>query len=78
MVNASEKARILKQIDEVCGPASRMPKVVISSSREDLIAWLCWADHNGCWTDEDSIADGHSPLTFDEAWQCLDQMSKDD
>lgn len=25
--------------------------------RQSVIDWLCWNDHNGCYTDEDAVAE---------------------
>ena len=36
-------------------------------NREQLIDWLCWADPNGIYRDEDSIREGMDVLTYDEA-----------
>lgn len=36
-------------------------------TRAQLISWLRWNDPNGSYTDRDLQADGHPPLTLDEA-----------
>lgn len=38
-----------------------------ASVREILIAWFCWNDANGCFTDEDCAAEGCLPLTEETA-----------
>jgi len=36
-------------------------------TRDEAIAWLCWNDPNGCYTDADAAAEGFDPLTADDA-----------
>jgi len=36
-------------------------------SREELIDWLRWNDHNGSFTDKDAEAEGWAPLSVEEA-----------
>jgi hypothetical protein len=36
-------------------------------NREELIAWLCWNDRNGIYTDEESEREGFEPITLEEA-----------
>ncbi len=36
-------------------------------NREELIAWLCWNDRNGVYTDEASEREGFEPITLEEA-----------
>lgn len=43
-----------------------LPFLPEAPSREDLIAWLCSNDRNGCYTDEDNRAEGWPPLTYGE------------
>jgi hypothetical protein len=50
------------------------PILGASSTRETLIQWLCWCDGNGTFTDEDSRAEGHEPLTLAECWGILADM----
>ena len=38
-----------------------------SDDRDAIIAWLCWNDPNGCYTDEDSEAEGLPRLTLNSA-----------
>jgi hypothetical protein len=49
----------------------RKPLLTFDSSRSDLLGWLQWEDSNGCWSDKASAAEGHPPLTLDEAWQVV-------
>ena len=46
-----------------------------STTREDLIGWLCACDRNGVWTDEDMVAEGCDPMTLDEAWAQVERMA---
>lgn len=39
----------------------------VPTTRDGLIDWLCWADPNGVYRDEDSIREGMDVLTYDEA-----------
>ena len=45
---------------------SSMPILPDNPTREQLIDWLCWDDRNGCYSDEDCIAEWGEPMTFDE------------
>ena len=36
-------------------------------TREQIIDWLVWNDGNGIYTDEDSTAEGYTPLTLETA-----------
>ena len=47
------------------------------STRDDLIAWLCWADRNGIWTDAECVAEQMDPMTTDDAWDHVRRMSED-
>jgi hypothetical protein len=40
-------------------------------TRRECINWLCIADRNGIWTDEDSEAEDREPLTLSRARQCV-------
>lgn len=42
-------------------------RLLESGSREEIIRWLVWNDANGVWTDEDSEAEGWSPITLEAA-----------
>lgn len=50
----------------------RLPEIAADSPREDLIAWLCANDSNGCYSDEDCTAEGWGILTVDAAWSLID------
>ncbi len=56
---------------------SRAPVAIDSeSSREELIAWLCWNDRNGSYRDADSIREGFDVLTYSDAMSLvLDNLS---
>lgn len=43
-------------------------------TRGQLIDILVQVDANGMWTDEDSIAEGHEPLTIDEVKEYIVNM----
>ena len=47
--------------------SDKAPKKLEDLSREELIELLVTNDPNGTWTDSDSIAEGMSPLTKEEA-----------
>ena len=36
-------------------------------TREQIIEWLIWNDSDGCFSDEDALAEGLAPLTYEEA-----------
>lgn len=40
-------------------------RLILEGRREELLAWLCWNDPNGCYTDADSIAEGYEPLSLE-------------
>ena len=67
---------------ETANPCDRLAPahlldVMTSNNRERVISWLCWHDPNGVYTDEDSEAEGMSPLTLDEARQIMrDQLAE--
>ena len=49
-----------------------------SGTRKQLIAWLCWNDPNGIYTDRDSLAGDRPPLTLAEARQIMrDQIERE-
>ena len=41
--------------------------ILEAADRHAIIAWLCWNDHDGCYTDEDSEAEGLPPMPVDLA-----------
>jgi len=41
--------------------------ILENGTRNDVINWLCWNDRNGCYRDDDAIAEGYDPLTLEEA-----------
>lgn len=53
------------------------PHLTTTSSRAALIQWLVWNDPNGTYTDKDSEADGHDPLTVEDAWDLIDDMLRE-
>ncbi|MFO1044808.1 MAG: hypothetical protein U0941_23800 [Planctomycetaceae bacterium] len=53
-------------------------RLLHTGTREELIAWLCWNDPNGIYTDEASWAEDRPPLTLELARQILrDQRERD-
>ena len=53
-------------------------RLLQTGTREELIAWLCWNDPNGIYTDEASLAEDFPPLTLERARQILrDQRERD-
>jgi hypothetical protein len=48
---------------------------VDDNDRESLIRWLVWNDPNGCYTDEDAIAEWGKPHDLETLQTChRDQM----
>jgi hypothetical protein len=37
-------------------------------TREELIEWLCWNDRNGCYRDDETIAEFGEILPYEEAY----------
>jgi len=49
---------------------------LLTMSRESLIEWLCWNDRNGCYRDEQSIAEMGEIMTYNEALEvALEQIN---
>lgn len=47
-------------------------------TRDQIIAWLCWNDPNGTYTDHDSAAEGCSALTRERAAEIMrSQINRD-
>ena len=42
-----------------------------SWTREELIDWLCWNDHNGVYRDEDSIQEFGNIMSKEEAIELI-------
>ena len=40
-----------------------------STTRERLIYWLMSNDRNGCYSDDDMVAEGWEPMTLEQAWE---------
>lgn len=72
-----QRTAIVNRVEATCAGAAGMPHIDSESTREDLIAWLCWCDGNGVWTDEDTVAEGGDPMTLDEAWESVALMADD-
>lgn len=46
-------------------------------ARDEIIAWLCWNDPNGTYSDRDSLAEGMKAITLEEARRIMmDQLSR--
>ena len=41
--------------------------ILEAADRDAIIAWLCWNDRHGCYTDEDCEAEGLNPMPVDLA-----------
>ena len=50
----------------------RLPEICADSSRDDLIAWLCANDRNGCYSDEDCKIEGLSRTSVVGAWALIE------
>ena len=50
---------------------SNAQAIMSRRNREEMIAWLCTNDPNGCYTDEDSRLEGLEPMTTDDAYECM-------
>ena len=49
-----------------------------TGTREQLMAWLCWNDPNGIYTDEASLAEDRPPLTLAKSRQIMrEQIERD-
>lgn len=56
-----------------------MEERIKSMDRSQLIAWLCWNDPNGVYTDKDSENDGLPPITLAEAREiAIKQIKEND
>lgn len=56
---------------------SQHMRLVVDGTREELIAWLCWNDPNGTYTDRDSVAEGMRAITLEEARRIMcDQIAR--
>jgi len=52
-------------------------RIIAQGTREEIVAWFCWNDLNGNYTDEDSDAECHAALTRVLAPQIMrDQLSQ--
>jgi len=45
--------------------------ILENGTRNDVINWLCWNDRNGCYRDDDAIAEGYDPLTLEQAREIM-------
>ncbi len=52
--------------------------LIRQGTREQIIEWLAWNDPNGTYTDQDSTAEGGSPLTLEQAKSLMQQQSARD
>ena len=51
--------------------------IIRDGSREAVISWLVWNDGNGCYSDEDSKAEGYPPLTLNQARHLMEGILND-
>ena len=52
--------------------------IIRDGTREEIINWLCWNDPNGCYSDEDSRAEGYPLLSLEQAKQIMtEQIGRD-
>ena len=56
----------------MAGSRRTHPTLTATSTREDLIDWLEVWDPNGCYSDEDSLAEFDCILTLTEAWEIIE------
>jgi len=49
-----------------CWPHTRLDA---GSDRETVVSWLAGNDRNGCYLDDDMIAEGWAPMTLADAWR---------
>lgn len=66
MYDRTELCRIVNE-DRLPG----FPRLSPDSPLPTLIAWLQANDRNGCYTPEESAAEGCNPLTITEAWSLI-------
>lgn len=52
-------------------------KLLENGSRQELIKWLIWNDHNGVYSDQDSESEGLDPLTHKEAIEIVVKAIKE-
>jgi hypothetical protein len=45
-------------------------------TREELIEWLCRNDRNGIYSDADCEIEGINPLTWEEAFELVNEQIK--
>jgi hypothetical protein len=45
--------------------------LIKQGTREQIIEWLQWNDHNGCYSDAESAHEGLSPLTREQAVELI-------
>jgi hypothetical protein len=60
------------------GTAEVQEWLLNAGSREDLICWLVWNDPNGIYTDSDSLAEGYSPLSLEQARETMQEILQRD
>lgn len=69
-------AGYMNSFSHINGPAEYhapwvQSRIVSDGTREQIIAWLVWNDPNGCYTDEDSLAEGFERLTRQRAVEIM-------
>jgi len=58
-------------------PLENMLVLIPAMSREDIIEWLCWNDHNGIYRDEQSIKELGNVLSRDEGIEIMVRQIED-
>ncbi|KAE8546188.1 hypothetical protein [Marinobacter nauticus] len=50
---------------------TRQLDILTNGTRQQVIDWLTWNDHNGVYTDEDCINEGLPVLTLEQAREIM-------
>jgi hypothetical protein len=66
------------RIREVAGMANTVIDAPVKLSDEsttiELVAWLTFADPDGCYSPEDMIDEGCEPMGEHQAWDCVEAI----
>jgi len=68
----------LNSLKALFGTAEIQEWLLKVGSREQLICWLVWNDPNGIYTDDDSLAEGYSPLSLEQARETMQEILQRD
>lgn len=56
--------------DAMCvGCVADVAKLDVGADRDTLVLWLAGNDRNGCYLDDDMVAEGWAPMTLSDAWR---------